>query len=323
MNLFLTNKCNESCSFCYAETFFKGSPKAERKQFETTMAALHIYADLVKDAPPLPGWGPNLDELTQTYFAARCVNLLGGEPSTHPFFTETVDEIHKLKLGCIVFTNGGLPHRIQRVKDKIWSVTVNGHFAQRAPDLGFPMEKVFANLPLRPEDDVVKALTVIRDAGIKGIFLAFATPAGGSRASSFTPDDHGDMVRMHQLALDFCENNGIVMGYDCSFPLCVDERVGQTKCSSVPVMDAEGNMSICGGDYYYSPAKRHISSFDSLTDLHEYTFGVQNRLRDLPSQFDVCNGCEHFNKGCNGMCLAYRVRDDIPALGNTRERAAK
>lgn len=311
MNLFLTNQCNESCSFCYAEDFFKSSVKVKKKDFDLTLAALGRYGELVKAFGELPMLDPTHDELTRGYYAAGCVNLLGGEPTVHPFFEQTVDAVKAMGLGVIVFTNGGFPKRIAPLVDRIWSLTINGHFAERAPSLGFPMERVYANLPLRPTDDVLARLTVIRDAGIKAMFLAFATPAGGAREASFTPDDLAKMKDMHGKALDFCEANGIYLGYDCSFPLCVDAHVEQTRCSSVPVMDAQGFISICGGEYYMESAKQHISTFPTLQAMHEYTLGIQNGLRALPSQFDVCNKCEHFNKGCHGMCLSYRVKPEV------------
>jgi len=303
MNLFLTRGCNESCSFCYAGDFFKAGPQAP---VEVVLDALVQYAALVESAPALPPWSDELPELAATLFASRAVNLLGGEPTLYPHFERVVSAIHGHGLGAIVFTNGSRPDRIQAVADKLWNVTINGHFAHRAPDLGFPIERVFANLPVRPEDDVLLSLRRIRDAGIRVVFLAFATPVGGADPDCYTPDDQVRMQAVHAEALAFCEANGIHLGYDCSFPLCVDARVKQTRCTSVPVMDTAGCLTICGGEYAYGPGKRHVSAFGSLDELHHYTFGLIEGLRRLPSQFDVCNTCPEFNKACHGMCLAYR-----------------
>lgn len=306
MNLFLGRGCNESCRFCYAGDFFDTARKAPAAQRGAVLEHLRTYAKLVSDAPPLPQWSEDVDELTMTLFASRAVNLLGGEPTLHPDFEAVVTEVAALGLGPVVFTNASRPDRIGAVADKLWSITVNGHFAHRAPDLPFDIRRVFANLPIRPGDDVVEALQKIHIAGIRGVFLAFATPVGGADPHCFTPEDLPAMQRVHAQALEFCEQNGIHLGYDCSFPLCVDERVKQTKCTSVPVMDEQGFMTICGGEYAYGPAKRHVSSFASLDALHRYTFGVIEGLRTLPSRFDVCNACPEFNKRCHGMCLAYR-----------------
>lgn len=305
MNLFLSRGCNEHCSFCYAGDFFGRAPSGD---LSVTLAALERYAALVRAAPPLPPWRDDLDELAMTFFASRAVNLLGGEPTIHPHFQPLVEAIHAHGLGPIVFTNGSRPDRIAAVADKLWSITMNGHFAARAPTLGFDVRRIFANLPIRPNDDVVAALTVIRDAGIRGVFLAFATPVGGADPHCFTPNDQAEMQRIHALALEFCEANGIHLGYDCSFPLCVDARVRQTKCSSVPVMDAAGEVTICGGEYAYADGRRHINTFESLDEMHRYTFGLINNLRALPSRFAVCNACPEFNKHCHGMCLAYREK---------------
>lgn len=305
MNLFLTRGCNERCTFCYAGEFFERAPSPDNTAL---FAAIDRYGRLVAEAPPLPPWSDDVPELAMTLFSSRSVCLLGGEPTLHPQFEAVVRRIAGHGLGPVLFTNGSRPDRVSAVADLLWSVTINGHFASRAPGLGFDVKRIFANLPIRPGDDVLAALRGIRDAGIRGMFLAFSTPVGGADANCFTPDDQDEMRRVHGLALEFCEANGIYLGYDCSFPLCVDERVRQTKCSSVPVMNTSGEITICGGEYSYAAGLRHVDTFESLHDLHAYTFGLISGLRALPSRFEVCNQCPEFNKRCHGMCLAYRDR---------------
>lgn len=305
MNLFLSRGCNERCAFCYAGDFFDRAPAGDA---DALMACIQAYGRLVREAPPLPPWSDDLDELAMTFFASRSVNLLGGEPTIHPHFQRVVEAIAAEGLGPIVFTNGSRPDRIAAVADKLWSITMNGHFAHRAPALPFDVRRIFANLPIRPGDDAVALLKGIYDAGIRGVFLAFATPVGGADPNCFTPEDLPAMQAVHQAALEFCESHGIYLGYDCSFPLCVDARVQQTKCSSVPVMDAQGFVTICGGEYAYAEGRRSIDQFDSLDAMHRYTFGLQNGLRARPSVFDVCNQCPEFNHRCHGMCLAYREK---------------
>jgi len=232
---------------------------------------------------------------------------LGGEPTIHPDFEDVVSEIHRLNLGVTIFTNGSRPDKISAVADKIHAITINGHFAHRAADLGDP-KRIFANLPVGPSDDIIELLTTIHNAGIRSVVLAFTTPVGGTKAEVFTPEDQNAMRRLHQAALAFCQDHEIFLGYDCSFPLCVDERVAQTRCSSVPVMDVSGHMTICGGEYSYDKGRRHIDTFTSLTELHEYTHGLLSGLRTYPSQFEICNQCPDFNHKCHGMCLAFRDR---------------
>ena len=315
MNLFLTRGCNERCAFCYAGEFFERAPGADT---DALIAAIDTYARLVAAAPPLPPWpdeakGERVDELALTLFASRSVCLLGGEPTLHPQFESIVARIAGHGLGPVLFTNGSRPERVAAVAHLLWSVTINGHFAARAPGLGFDVRRIFANLPVRPGDDVLALLRGIRDAGIRGMFLAFATPVGGTDVRCFTPEDQDEMRALHALALEFCADNGIFLGYDCSFPLCVDERVRQTKCTSVPVMNTRGEVTICGGEYNYSVGLRAIDTFDSLEQLHRYTLDLITPLRARPSIFDVCNQCPEFNHACHGMCLAYRERPSTSA----------
>lgn len=310
MNLFLTSRCNERCPFCYAERFMAGRPPDPATDASTgrILGHLRTYADLVRKGGTLPLFRPEMDEETRSLYSARTVNLLGGEPTIHPAFARIVEEIARLGLGAMVFTNASLPARIREVKDLLWTVVVNGHFAERAGELGMPMSRVHANLPIQPGVDVVRALARVRDAGIRTVYLAFAAPAGGTGGTYFTPQDLDAMKEVHRAAMDFCREAGILVAYDCSFPVCVDRGVLQTKCTSVPVMDTDGYITICGGEYFMEEGRRHISTFRDIREVHAYTFRLISGLRSLPSTFDVCNRCEHFNRECHGMCLAFRVK---------------
>ena len=316
MNLFLTTGCNERCSFCYAESYFQTTGKpADATQ---VLAHLEHYAGLVRAAEAageLPaGYESDLDEETRTLFSARTINLLGGEPTLHPQFEPIVRGIQSLGLGAIVFTNASRPERIQAVQDALWTVVVNGHFAERAPALGLDMKRVHANLPLQPGQDPLPALEVIRAAGIRTLYLAFAAPAGGAPGEYFTPNDLEAMQAVHVTATEFCAREGIFLAYDCSFPVCVDEeRTLGAKCTSVPILDAEGMVTICGGEYLHAAGRRPLREFSSVREIHAYTYRLIEGLRALPSRFDVCNDCRHFNAACHGMCLAYRERPLAPA----------
>lgn len=314
MNLFLTSSCNERCAFCYAETYFERPPHFNTAaELEKLLGHLRTWCALVEAGAPPPEYSNDLDEETRSLFSARSVNLLGGEPTLHPHFERIVQEISALGLGALVFTNASQPDKIQAVREHLWTVVVNGHFADRAPALGIDMMRVHANLPVQPGLDILAALTKIRDAGIRTLYLALATPSGQKPGDYYTPLDLEAMQTMHGKAKAFCAENGIFLAYDCSFPVCVDESVLQTKCTSVPVMDPDGFISICGGEYFFDDGKRHVSTFDDYREVHAYTFHMISRMRVLPSRFDVCNACEHFNERCHGMCLAFRVRQSEDA----------
>jgi len=305
MNLMLTNACNERCSFCYAEQFFATDREASRADFELIKEHLAQYAKLVH-AAQIPDWDADAPELQRTLYSAKAINFLGGEPTLYPHFAELVEFIHGLGLGVLLFTNGAFPEKIHPIRKKLWTITLNGHFAHRAPNLNIDPMRIHANLPIIPGDDLLARLKVIRDAQIKTLYLAFATPAGQRPGHFFTPEDLEEMKRLHQLAVAFCAENGIFLAYDCSFPKCVDAHVAETMCSSVPVMNTQGEISICGGDYYAQKGKRPLSDFATLEDLHAFTFGRITVQRSEPSIFEICNGCEHFNVSCHGMCLKFR-----------------
>jgi hypothetical protein len=213
----------------------------------------------------------------------------------------------------MVFTNGSQPAKLNALKDELWTVVLNGHFADRATELEFEPMRIHANLPVLPGLDIHAALVKIRDAGIKTLYMAIAAPAGGAPGTTYTPLDLEAMQAMHRVAKRFCREHEIFLAYDCSFPVCVDETVTQTKCTSVPVMDLEGFITICGGEYFFEDGRRHISTFRDYREVHAYTFKLISGMRALPSLFEVCNSCEHFNEACHGMCLAFRKKSETPA----------
>jgi MoaA/NifB/PqqE/SkfB family radical SAM enzyme len=305
MNLYLTSHCNEQCPFCYADVFLQQTRTPSRSGTERLLGHLRQYAELLDCGEPPPPYRWDLDEETRSLFSARTINLLGGEPTLHPDFQRIVCEISQMGLGVMVFTNASVPQRISAVRDQLWTVVVNGHFAERAVQLDIEPMRIHANLPLQPEMDVTAALEKIRAAGIRTLYLAFATPAG-KPGTYYTPDDLEPMQRVHRLAMQFCREHEITVAYDCSFPVCVDPAIRQTKCSSVPVLTPEGEITICGGQYLYEDGKRPLETFRDYREIHRYTFQLISRLRALPSRFDVCNRCEFFNRECHGMCLAFR-----------------
>ena len=302
MNLLLTRTCNERCAFCYA---YRVHEQPGGGDLDTLLGALRHYARLVREAPAPAIWDARQDEPTRLLQAARAINLLGGEPTLHPHLLSIVGEIAELGLGSILFTNGSHPEVVHQAAPWLWSVCVNGYFAQRVSRLDLDLHRVSANLALRPDLDALEALEVIHQVGVRAVVLAFATPAGQVAGPFFTPEDQEAMTRLHRQVLDFCRPRGILVGYDCSFPHCVQPGEGN-HCSAVPIMDTEGQVTICGGRYFLAEAARPISAFHSLQALHAFTLGLQRALRQRPSRFAVCNRCPEFNTRCNGMCLAYR-----------------
>jgi len=316
VNLFLTRRCQERCAFCYGKAWLREADPQRLPNLERLLEALRSYAALVERAPPLPPWRPDQDELTRSLHSSRVVNLMGGEPTLHPAFEQVVHEIRALGLGIGLFTNASQPELVRRVKEQLWSVTVNARFAARAPALGVDPLRLYANLALSPADDVRAQLNAIHAAGPRVLLLAFATPAGQEGGRWYTPEDLDEMRQVHEQVRVFCRRHDISLAYECSFPICVAEDGDHGRCSSVPVMDDAGWVTICGGAYFDDSRRRHISSFPSLEALHRHSLRRLEALRAQPSPFARCRTCPHFGPRCHGMCLAYRQGGVYPHPSN-------
>lgn len=310
MNLLLTRRCPEQCAFCYGSARAADAPLPEAggtRERAALRALLHHWRDLVRAAPPMPRWDPHQDERTALRFTAGTVNLLGGEPTIHPAFEELVAEIHDLGLGVIIFTAASRPERIRRVAHLLANVCVNAHFAHRIPELGVDPARICANLALRPGDDVIDHLAPVHAAGVRAVALAFATPAGGARGPFFTPDDAPAMRRLLDRARRWCESRGVILAGECAPPRCAWPEANNS-CLPVPIVDPEGRVTVCGGEYFASGETRSLFDFESLQAVHDYTRERVEALRRRRHRLARCRSCPELARGCQGMCLAYRDR---------------
>ena len=296
MNLFLTRACDQGCAFCYARDWLEGD--GADPDLSALWPALVHYAVLVRGAGPAePG-----DPLVAS---AGTVNLLGGEPTQHPAFGEVVRRLRALGLGVNLFTSGAHPEAVRDVASDLWFVTINGLFVQRAASLGVDLARVCAHLPLRPGDDVTSLLEAVATAGLRAAVLAFAAPAGGAAGPFFTPDDPEPMRALVAAADTAAERLGLTLGWDCAPPRCVLPD-GPGRCVPVPVLEADGMVSVCGGAYLLEDRRRPITDFDDLAGLHAWARDIYVELAARPTPFEACRSCPQREQGCYGMCLGWR-----------------
>lgn len=304
MNLFLTRRCDQGCGFCYARDWMAG---AEPEGIGDLLSALEHYAGLLAEAPAPPPWHASGWDAALMAHTAGTVNLLGGEPTAHPDFEALVRRLVELGLGVHLFTSGAHPERVRAVADALGFVTINGRFVERAAALGVESARLCAHLPLRPGDDPAALLEAVAAAGVPSAVLAFAVPAGGAEGPFFSLDDREAMVAIHRDAVAAASRLGLAIGWDCAPPRCVVPEAAP-RCLPVPVMDAEGRVSICGGAYLLARARRPVDSFPSLAALHAWAIQVHDALAERDPPFAACASCAERERGCMAMCLAWRER---------------
>jgi len=305
VNLFLERSCDQGCAFCYAREWLEDQLPARASLAELQPLFEH-YASLVAHAGPPPPWDGEGGEAAMLRRVAGTVTLLGGEPTAHPEFPEVVRTLRGLGLGVCLFTAGSHPERVRVVADQLWFVTLNGRFVRRAQALGIDPSRLSAHLALRPGDDVVALLTGVANEGVSSVVLAFAAPAGGADGPFFTPDDLPAMAEVYSQASQSAKALGITLGWDCSFPSCLDPGRFPARCLPAPVLDPRGLVSVCGGAYFLESAARPLLDFDSLAGLHAFTMDLYARLRRRPTPFAACADCAELPQACHGGCLALR-----------------
>jgi hypothetical protein len=302
VNLLLTRRCDQGCAFCYAHDWLAEDTPSE---LGALLPALDHYAGLVRTAGPPPAWTQTGDPGALLAIGAATVNLLGGEPTAHPGFEDLVRHIRTLGLRAHLFTSGAHPEAVRAVADLLGFVTINGHFAHRASQLGVAPARLCAHLPLRPDDDVAALLSAVAAQGIPSAVLAFAAPAGGARGPFFTPQDRPAMAAVHAAAVEAARGLGLTIGWDCAPPSCVIPEA-HGRCLPVPVLDAQGKVSVCGGAYMHPAWQRPIDEFASLRALHEWTQQLYRELSERRTPWEACTTCPDLGQRCYGMCLGWR-----------------
>ncbi len=302
MNLFLTRRCDQGCAFCYARDWMA---PGEPEDPEALWPALEHYAGLVSSAGAAPPWRDGAAPAALLAGTSATVNLLGGEPTAHPDFEAVVERLQSLGLGVNLFTSGAHPERVRAVADRLWFVTLNGRFVHRAPALGVDPARLCAHLPLRPGDDPSAMLEAVADAGLRAAVLAFATPAGGAAGPFFSPEDLDAMRAIHAQSSAAAARLGLTIGWDCAPPRCVVPEAAP-RCLPVPVLEPDGMVSVCGGAYLLANARRPLTDFASLEALHAWAQALHARLEARATPFAACRGCPERQRGCMGMCLAWR-----------------
>jgi hypothetical protein len=320
-NLSLTQRCNRSCSYCFAQDVMRGTIRDDAFM---SLADFQAAVEFAKRS--------GLDEL----------KLLGGEPTIHPLFCTFLDIAQDRGCRVLVLTGGVVPiaalERIERAPDSAVSVMMNvvppGEFSSRERDaqarvMSRLRSKVILGLNIdRPSTPLEFLLDLIGEYGLyPTVRLGLAHPTVGAHTASLTARHYGAVGRRVAGFFEKARAKGVSIDFDCGwvpcmFPSGFMERAGLTaqevglRCN--PIVDV-------------LPGRRAISCYplaalatEPVDDDDDYRrlagrFGERLRPYRTLKLYKHCDSCAWFLQGaCSGGCIAgamTRLRTPPPAQG--------
>jgi radical SAM family protein/4Fe-4S single cluster protein len=306
-NISLTQRCNRSCGYCFAQDVMRGTDRAgafmSLEDFEAAMEFARRSG---------------IDEL----------KLLGGEPTIHPLFCRFLDIAAERGFRVLVLTGGVVPpaalERIERAPRAAVSVMMNvippGAFSQRERDgqarvMGRLGDKVTLGLnidrPATPLDFLLEHIDGYRLA--RTVRLGLAHPIAGSRSDYLTARHYGAVGRRVAEFFWSARARGVSIDFDCGWVPCMFpdgfmEQAGLTpqeiglRCN--PIVDVlPGRQAIS----CYPLAAIATEAVSDDDDHHRVAGRFVARLEPYRplKLYKHCDSCSWFLQGaCTGGCIA-------------------
>lgn len=315
MNLIVTDQCNRSCPYCFAQEKVRLSGRAAD-------ARILSFCD----------YSYCLDFLRRSGILE--LKVLGGEPTLHPEFSRMITEGIDRKFKIRVFSNG------------LWSDEVR-HFVEQNPSPSFcfllninepgvqsawetdrqarSMAAVGGRASLgfniyRSEFDLRFVIESINRFGLKReLRLGIAHPIVG-HVNEFVDDvDLPDLGERLLNQMEDLEKEDILVALDCGFPLCMfrEDQLGRlvigarpgrfSQCQ--PVLDVGPDLTVWPCFPLSGLLNANLRDYQTASELRGY---YEQRLSSVRSIgfIDKCLECRFRRRGqCCGGCIARTLRN--------------
>lgn len=307
-NLSITNICNKSCVYCFAND---------------------TRIELGKTCIDNETYGKALDYLERS--GMKQVRLLGGEPTLHPSFKVFIRMALGRGFDIMLFTNGLISEKVldfltSLPKNRI-SVLLNTiHPTENDPQGIELQKKVMHRL-----GQVVIAGVNIYSAKLKldylldyidkyhlkkEIRLGLAHSVLSQKNVFLQPKEYqkiGSKIALFKLQ---ARRNGVKLGFDCGFVPCMfpEEYFGLlseelkkagTCCHPIIDMLVDGSFIACYplNNLLKVKIHNHLHAKELIRKFEE----ALSPFKDV-GIYPYCRSCPLYNKRCNGGCMSYRIQ---------------
>ncbi|MFH0781122.1 MAG: radical SAM protein [Pseudomonadota bacterium] len=321
-NIFITDKCQRKCDFCFAKTGPWSEDYLPRLITETE----------VKEFVGLPSHENN-----------TVLGIIGGEPLLHPNLVDLVHIFQQQGVTAKIFTSGTVAPEF--VLDALGSIeslffVVNAHPRERYS------EKEWQNLEAffqRFHEKINLGCTLLnQDTGYlleyiskyrlrPFIRLGVALPVIGGDNAHIPSGLYEETAKNILQLAENCARKGISLGFDCGFVACMFtiEEIGillragvDLSFSCSPAVDVGPDLE----SWYCFPLSKFsripVREMDNLFQLKEKFGKLDKMIRKFcsPGIFDRCSNCRlRRNNQCSGGCLAMIINQHTEKTGMSAE----
>jgi len=314
MNLIITDKCTNSCPYCFAAY----EMQKHNEQNVLSKENIDVFLDFLDKG--------------DTSFR---LNIIGGEPLIYPHFDYLLEKLYNSKkVSHMVFFTGGIVSKkniaaISKCEEKA-SLLFNlnerrsymnpKHHNQVVDNLEFAMRcgirsSIGYNI-YRQDFNGDEIINYCRDFGIKDLRFAVACPVYEVASNMVVPfSGYGELSTKVFSFLEKCFVNGIKGHLDCTLPLCffstdqlgnlakmhpqIISRMG--KCG-IPI-DVNYDLSLFRCFSFSSYFSRKLTDFSSVEEIRNYFEEIIDSRLLRPIIKDDCKECR-YSDCCNGGCLS-------------------
>lgn len=314
MNLILTDKCTNSCPYCFAALEMQKTTRKNslsREDFDIFMSFVE------REASPID------------------VNVIGGEPLIYKDLDYVLNRLYESnKVSYFTVFTGGIvqPNVIEslsiyRTKMSIL-FNVNEKKTYRNPnhyDIVVENIKHALNCGIRcgigfniyhHDFDGTQILNLCCQFGINILRFSVACPIYGEKSSFIVPPEEYDRLgrKVYKFLVE-CSNANVETNLDCPLPLCffTNEELGNLVHVQPNVVN---RLERCHAalDINYDLKVFRCFSLSSCTDVHLTDFTSFNEIRNyfseqidshllVPRVFPDCKTCKNVTR-CAGGCLS-------------------
>jgi len=314
-NILLTERCVRSCPYCFAKEYLK-----ESKESMLSWENLIYIADLLESSNE------------------KHLSLLGGEPTLHPDFVDSVLYLHHRKFHVNVFTSGIIAGKkfddareyLLKIPEKDFAFVCNYNHPTSSTttetNLINKFFKTFSkyislsfNLYRKDFDFGFLVDAILKYDLKKHIRLGLAQPIPGQKNECLSLDEISSISERLRSQLGILEQHRITLGFDCGMPLCIfsDEDIGhlfklnkgRVLFSCGPAIDIGPDMQVWACFPLCNYEKKSLYDFNSVEEIKKYFSEQNNTLRkSRKGIFNECSNCFYFEeKLCAGGCLARMI----------------
>lgn len=324
MNILLTNKCNQSCNYCFLKSDLASNEiESQEISIENFEIALEYAVDLIDMG------------------VKNQLNLLGGEPTLHSKFeyllNKSINQKSKANknrfINVYIFSNGLFDIELSKFigkrpcgimlninhpdtyTSKLWAKLENNIIKMSSiRQNAFPIT-LSINI-YKPHQDFSYLLTLAEKSRIKYIRVDIAKTDYKKANKYITNDKISTIIPTIIDLSNSCRKKGIKLVTDCCLPVCLFKDQQLKK-----LIDNEVSLSFsCTGaidinfdmEVWYCIPMRSLK-FGKLTDYkdaHELTYALRDRTQHLRwdiNSFEQCESCKWRTlKICQGGCLANK-----------------